>query len=42
VGALYVADISVPATAYRRLGIEVGPIFAAADIVPVAIQETLS
>jgi NAD(P)H-hydrate epimerase len=42
VGALYVADISVPATVYRRLGIAVGPIFAAADIVPVSIQEALS
>lgn len=31
VGALFVADISVPEDVYRRLGIEVGPIFARSD-----------
>jgi NAD(P)H-hydrate epimerase len=36
VGELYVADISVPAVVYRRLGIEVGPLFARSDVVPVA------
>jgi NAD(P)H-hydrate epimerase len=35
-GALYVADISVPDVVYRRLGLSVGPIFARADIVRVA------
>jgi NAD(P)H-hydrate epimerase len=35
VGDLYLADISVPDAAYRRLGITVGPIFAERDIVPV-------
>lgn len=35
VGKLYLADISVPALAYERLGISVGPIFARADIIPV-------
>lgn len=35
VGDLSVADISVPASAYRRLGIAVGPIFDDADIVRV-------
>jgi NAD(P)H-hydrate epimerase len=35
VGDLYVADISVPEVAYRRLGLSVGPIFARADIVRV-------
>lgn len=36
VGALYVADISVPAVVYQRLGLGVGPIFAQSDIVRVA------
>jgi NAD(P)H-hydrate epimerase len=35
VGDLYLADISVPAQVYQRLGLETGPIFAASDIVPV-------
>ena len=35
VGDLYLADISVPPLVYRRLGLEVGPIFAEDDIVAV-------
>lgn len=35
VGELFVADISVPAQLYRRLGLDVGPLFAASDILPV-------
>jgi len=35
VGDLYVADISVPPSVYRRLGLEVGPSFAEDDIVAV-------
>jgi NAD(P)H-hydrate epimerase len=35
VGALYVADISVPALVYERLGLQVSAIFAAADVVRV-------
>lgn len=35
VGELYLADISVPETVYRRIGLHVGPLFARADIVPV-------
>ncbi|HEY2592807.1 MAG TPA: NAD(P)H-hydrate epimerase [Chloroflexota bacterium] len=35
VGDLYVADMSVPALVYDRLGLPVGPIFAAADLVRV-------
>jgi len=35
VGTLYLADISVPETVYRRLGLQVGPIFAQADIMRV-------
>jgi NAD(P)H-hydrate epimerase len=35
VGDLYLADISVPAQVYQRLGLETGPIFAASDIVTV-------
>lgn len=33
VGRLFLADISVPAAAYRRLGVEVGAIFSDAGIV---------
>ncbi len=33
VGDLFLADISVPALVYRRIGLDVGPIFADADIV---------
>lgn len=35
VGELFVADISVPAQLYLRLGLAVGPLFAASDILPV-------
>ena len=35
VGELFVADISVPAQLYQRLGVAVGPLFAASDILPV-------
>ncbi len=31
-GALYLADIGVPAAVYRRLGIDVGPIFSGSDL----------
>jgi NAD(P)H-hydrate epimerase len=37
VGDLYIADISVPARVYQRLGLETGPIFAASDIVAVPV-----
>ncbi|HEY8448421.1 MAG TPA: NAD(P)H-hydrate epimerase [Thermomicrobiales bacterium] len=37
VGALAVADIGVPAQAYARLGLTVGPVFAEDDIVPVPL-----
>lgn len=33
VGELFLADISVPAGVYRRIGLEVGPIFASSDII---------
>lgn len=33
VGELFLADISVPALVYQHLGLQVGPIFARADIV---------
>jgi len=36
VGELFLADISVPEAVYRRIGLRVGPLFARADIVPVA------
>jgi NAD(P)H-hydrate epimerase len=35
VGRLHLADISVPAEVYRRLGLTVGPIFAESDIIPI-------
>ena len=38
VGDLYLADISVPAQVYQRLGIETGPIFARSDIVEVPVE----
>ena len=38
VGDLYLADISVPAQVYWRLGLETGPIFAASDIVTVPMN----
>jgi NAD(P)H-hydrate epimerase len=41
VGELFVADISVPPLIYRRLGLDVGPIFAASDIVPASLPEVL-
>lgn len=34
VGALYLADISVPAAVWQRLGIAVDPIFAGGDVIP--------
>ena len=37
-GELYLADISVPAQVYQRLGIETGPVFAASDIRPVPLD----
>lgn len=39
VGELYLADISVPAAVYRKLRIDVGPIFAKTDIVPVWLPD---
>jgi NAD(P)H-hydrate epimerase len=41
VGELFVADISVPRFVYRNLGVDVGPLFAASDIVPVPLPEAL-
>jgi NAD(P)H-hydrate epimerase len=38
VGDLYLADISVPAQVYQRLGVEIGSAFAASDIVPVPLD----
>jgi NAD(P)H-hydrate epimerase len=35
IGALYLADISVPVQVYQQLGVETGPIFGASDIVPI-------
>ena len=31
-GALYLADIGVPEAVYRRMGIDVGPIFSGSDL----------
>ena len=39
VGNLYLADISVPEVVYRRLGLDVGPIFSRAEIVAVPLNE---
>jgi NAD(P)H-hydrate epimerase len=39
-GDLYLADISVPATVYHRLGLAVGPIFRRGDLVPLLIAGT--
>jgi NAD(P)H-hydrate epimerase len=39
IGELYVVDISVPDAVYRRLGLDVGPIFARADVVSVPLDE---
>ncbi|MEX2047898.1 MAG: NAD(P)H-hydrate epimerase [Chloroflexota bacterium] len=38
VGELFLADISVPALVYRAIGLDVGPIFADADIVPLTFD----
>ena len=38
VGDLYLADISVPAQVYQRLGLETGPMFATSDIVAVRTE----
>ena len=38
VGDLYLADISVPVQAYQQVGVEIGPVFAASDIVPVPLD----
>lgn len=40
VGALYVADISVPGAVYRRLGVVVDAIFARSDIVAVSDDQS--
>ena len=34
VGDLFVGDIGVPSAAYARIGVELGPLFAAAEILP--------
>jgi NAD(P)H-hydrate epimerase len=39
VGKLHVADISVPPVVYDRLGLDIGALFARADIVPVPLNE---
>lgn len=36
VGALFIADISVPSEVYRRLGVQVGAIFADGQVLPVS------
>jgi NAD(P)H-hydrate epimerase len=38
VGRLYLADISVPPALYRRMGIEVGDLFADSPIVPISTR----
>lgn len=38
VGDLFVADIGVPAAAYRRIGLTVGPIFATEPILPIPLR----
>lgn len=35
VGDLHLADISVPARVFQQLGLEVGPIFARSDVIPI-------
>jgi NAD(P)H-hydrate epimerase len=35
-GDLFLADISVPELVYRRLGLEVGPVFAQADVISIS------
>jgi hypothetical protein len=37
---LYVADISVPAQVYSRMGISIGDVFRTSDIIPVPPRET--
>lgn len=34
VGQLFLADISVPPLLYQRMGLDVGPLFAEADVIP--------
>lgn len=36
VGQLYVADISIPAAVWRRVGIDIEPIFARLEVIPMA------
>jgi NAD(P)H-hydrate epimerase len=36
VGDLFLADIGVPPELYRRLGIEIGPVFAEGTIIPIS------
>lgn len=38
-GDLYLADIGVPPELYARLGIEVGPLFAAGVVLPLLVQD---
>lgn len=37
IGELFVADLSVPSLVYRRLGLNVGPVFERSDIIPVTL-----
>jgi len=38
VGDLYLADISVPPVLYERMGIHVGPLFAAGPVVELRVR----
>ena len=40
VGDLFLADISVPVQVYQQLGVEMRPVFAASDIVPVPLDDS--
>jgi NAD(P)H-hydrate epimerase len=39
IGELYVADISVPDAVYRRIGLDVGPVFSRTDLLSVPLDE---
>jgi NAD(P)H-hydrate epimerase len=39
VGELFLADISVPAHLYRKVGVDVGQLFKGSDIVPVPVGD---
>jgi NAD(P)H-hydrate epimerase len=42
VGRLYLGDISVPANVYRRVGIEIGPVFQKETIVELSLREGIA